>query len=342
MASLSATMMMGCSGSQTAQTEATTTVAETTTAVATTEEATIEEATTDEVVEEVGMSIDDLVITYVTSPLNVPSIIDKEKGIIANKFADAGVEVEYVEITSGADQTQALASGDVQILNAVGASSVILSAAAEADIKVLSMYSTSPQAFALYTADENLKTPQDLAGKTIAGPVGTNLHQLLIAYLTTADMTLDDVNYVNMGIADAYAGLAGGSVDVALIGGATGYVAIQEGFYMIADGDGLIDAAIAVSVTEEFYNDHPDVIELFLEAQEEIDTFITENFDETISIVAKALDMDEEAIIEMYPQYDFSTEINDEAVAAFERTADFMLEADMIDTEVDIDSLFFN
>ena len=52
-----------------------------------------------------------------------------------------GIEVDYAELTSGADQTQALASGDVQVLYAVGGTSVILSAANGADIKVLNMYS---------------------------------------------------------------------------------------------------------------------------------------------------------------------------------------------------------
>ncbi|MBQ1493176.1 MAG: ABC transporter substrate-binding protein, partial [Blautia sp.] len=62
---------------------------------------------------EEGLSVDSLTVTYVTSPLNVPSIVEKEKGIFSEKL---GVPVEYAEITSGADQTQALASGDVQVL----------------------------------------------------------------------------------------------------------------------------------------------------------------------------------------------------------------------------------
>ena len=74
-------------------------------------------------------SLDSLTFTYVTSPLNLPSIIEKEKGIFTKAFADDGIEVKYTEITSGADQTQALAAGDVQVLYAVGATSVILSAA---------------------------------------------------------------------------------------------------------------------------------------------------------------------------------------------------------------------
>ena len=69
-----------------------------------------------------------MTFTYVTSPLNLPSIVEKEKGIFTKAFADDGIEVKYAEITSGADQTQALAAGDVQVLYAVGATSVIHSA----------------------------------------------------------------------------------------------------------------------------------------------------------------------------------------------------------------------
>ena len=60
-------------------------------------------------------SLDSLTFTYVTSPLNLPSIVEKEKGIFTKAFADDGIEVKYAEITSGADQTQALAAGDVPL-----------------------------------------------------------------------------------------------------------------------------------------------------------------------------------------------------------------------------------
>ena len=109
-----------------------------------------------------------MVFTYVTAPLNVPSVVEKEKGMFAEEFANMGIEVEYAEIMSGADQTQALASGDVQVLYAVGASSVILSAANGADIKVLNMYSRSPKAFCMYSTDEALSSP-DLHGPLMKG-----------------------------------------------------------------------------------------------------------------------------------------------------------------------------
>ena len=286
-------------------------------------------------------SLDKLTFTYVTSPLNVPSIIEKEKGIFASTFEDMGIAVEYAELTSGADQTQALASGDVQVLYAVGATSVILSAANDADIKVLNMYSRSPKAFCLYSQDTSLTTPESLRGKTIAGPAGTNLHELLVAYLATADMTLDDVNYVNMSIPEAKAALDGGSIDVAMVAGPTAYTAKQQGYNLVADGEGLIDAIIAVAVTDEFYNAHPEIIEKLGEAQDEIASFISENEAEAMEIVAATLDLDKAAVEEMAEFYNFSTELTEADKAGFQRTADFMFANGMIETELDVNTLFY-
>ena len=322
--------LAGCSGSagkETAAASAAETTAETSAEAETSAKATADAET----------SIDKLTVTYVTSPLNVPTIIEKDQGIFEKEL---GVPVEYAELTSGADQTQALASGDVQVLYAVGATSVILSAANGADIKVLNMYSRSPKAFCMYSKDESLTTPESLKGKTIAGPTGTNLHELLVSYLAQADMTLDDVNYVNMSIPDAKAGLDGGSVDVALLAGANAYNAEQQGYHLVADGEGLISALIAVATIQKFYDEHPDVIEKLNAAQEEIASYMADNQEATMETVAATLDLDVDAVKEMYGFYDFSTEITDADKEGFQKTADFMYESGMIENELDVNTLF--
>ena len=284
----------------------------------------------------------DLTITHVTSPLNVPSIIQKANNVFADEFKANGKEIaiNYADITSGSDQTQALASGDVDVLYAVGGTSVISAAANGADIKILNMYSRSPEAFCMYSADDSIKSAQDLKGKTIAGPTGTNLHQLLVAYLEEAGMTIDDVNFVNMKIPDAKAALDGNSIDVALLAGPTAYKAGKQGYNLVTDGKGLTDAVIAVAVTEKFYNEHKEDIETFMNGEENVMKFINENYDETMEIVAKELDLDKSAVEEMFKQYDFSLETTDADVKAFQNVADFMLKTGMIENEVNVEDLF--
>lgn len=287
-------------------------------------------------------TLDELVITHVTSPLNVPSIIQKDKNIFVDTFSKNGktIEVKYAEITSGSDQTQALASGDVDVLYAVGGTSVVLAAANGADIKILNMYSRSPEAFCMYSGDESIKSAEDLRGKTVAGPVGTNLHQLLVSYLEKAGMTIDDINYVNMSIADAKSALDGNSVDVALLAGPTAYKAQKQGYNLVTNGAGLTDAVIAVAVREDFYNEYKDELELFVDAQADIIKYINENHDETMEIVAEELDLDKEAVEEMFAQYDFNIEVTEKDRTAFQNVADFMYQTKMIEQPVDTDKLF--
>ena len=283
---------------------------------------------------------DKLTFTYVTAPLNIPSIVEREEKIFQDEFDDIGIKVEYAELTSGADQTQALASGDVQVLYGVGASSIILSVANGADIKVLNMYSRSPKAFCLYSKDATIGSAEALRGKTIAGPAGTNLHELLVAFLAKSNMTIEDVNYVNMSIPDAKAALEGGSIDAALLAGATAYQAEKQGYQKVGDGEGLIDAIIAVAVTNEFYKKYPEIIDDIMDAQEEIEEFMRENEDETFALTAKILDIDVEAVKEMNRYYNFSTKVTSNDKSGFQRTADFMYENGMIDKKMDVDILF--
>ncbi|MCF0147243.1 MAG: aliphatic sulfonate ABC transporter substrate-binding protein [Clostridium sp.] len=288
--------------------------------------------------------LSELTITHVTAPLNVPSIVQKNKNMIEEEFKNNGkdITVKYAEITSGADQTQALASGDVDILYALGGTSAVLAAANGADIKVLNIYGRSPEAYTIYSKDASIKSAEDLRGKTVAGPVGTTLHQLLVAYLEKAGMTIEDVNYVNMSIPDAKAALDAGSIDAALVAGATSYKSKEEGYNLIADGKGLTDGVNVVAVREDFYNEHKEEIDLFIKTQSKVLDFINENHDETMEIVANDLGLEKAAVEEMFKQYDFNIEITEADREAMQNVADFMYKTKMIDKEFNTDSLFLN
>ena len=285
-------------------------------------------------------TLKDITVTFVTSPLNVPTIVEKNHSIFAETMKEAGVEtVTYSEITSGADQTQALASGDIQFLYAGGATAVLLSAANDADIKIISMYSRSPKAFCLFSGDDSITTPEDLRGKTIAGPQGTILHELLVAYLAQGGMTLDDVSFINTTIPDAMAAMLGGSVDCALLAGAAAYNTQASGAHLVTDGEGLVEASICCATTQKFYDEHKELVDSLLKAQQNVLTFLAENEETALAEAAEFLDLDVQAVRDMYAYYDFDMTIRDSDIAAMEATMNFMLETGMIEQAVDVASL---
>jgi sulfonate transport system substrate-binding protein len=281
-----------------------------------------------------------ITVTFVSSPLNVPSIVEKNHGIFADTFSEIGVkEVNYSDLTSGADQTQALASGDIQFLYCVGATSVLLAAANDADIRIISMYSRSPKSFCLFSADDSISSPEDLKGKTVAGPVGTILHELLAAYLASGGLSIEDVNFVNTSIPDALAALSGGSADCALLAGAAAYNAANSGTHLVTDGEGLVEAAITCATTQAFYDEHPEVVEQFLKGQQAVLDYIDANEDEAIEETAEFLDLTPEAVKDMYANYDFDMTIRDSDIESMENTVTFMVDSGMIDNPVDLEAL---
>lgn len=62
----------------------------------------------------------DLHLTYVKSPLNIPSIVEKQNGIMEKIFKEKNIGVTYSEITEGPKQTAALESGDIDIATVLG------------------------------------------------------------------------------------------------------------------------------------------------------------------------------------------------------------------------------
>lgn len=284
-------------------------------------------------------SVDKVVITYVKSPLNVPSIVEKAKGSFEAAYKELGLEMGYSDLNSGADQTAALASGDIQILNAVGGTSVLLSAANGADIKIISMYSRSPKAFMMFSNDASITSPEALRGKTIGGPKGTNLHELLVAYLRTGNMTINDVNFVQMDIPSAQAALENGSIDAALLAGANAYNCQKSGKHLVTNGEGLISATIVTATTSNFYKENKDLVDAFIQVQDDTLDFIEKNHDEAMQLAAEATELDISAVEEMYPMYNFSSAITDEDIASLKSTQQFLLDNGMIESTVDIDEL---
>lgn len=289
-----------------------------------------------------NFTVKQISLTYVKSPLNVPSIVGKDKDILKNAFSNFNLPVVYSTLTTGPEQTQALASGDIQFLYAVGATSVILSKANGADIKIISMYSRSPKAFMLFSKDKDIKTASDIKEKKVAGPKGTILHELLMAYLKTLGLKESDVEFVSMGIPDSQAALVGGSVDMALLAGPAAYNMIEDGYNVVTNGEGLVDATIVVATSENFYKNNKELVETFLKAQKQTLDYMANNYEEIIDITAKETGLDKEAVKEMYNMYDFDMTIKKSDIDSMKKTEEFMKENNMIEKNVDIESLIIN
>ncbi|HFL3257692.1 TPA: NrtA/SsuA/CpmA family ABC transporter substrate-binding protein [Clostridioides difficile] len=289
-----------------------------------------------------GEKLSEINLTYVKSPLNVPSIIQKQDDLFGKEFKKDNIKVNFHEITTGPEQTQALAAGEIDFLHALGGTSALIAASNGVELKILNTYSRSPKGFMILTNNNSIKSAADLVGKKVAGPKGTILHQVLISALDKEGLSMDDVEFVNMGIPEASAALSDGSVDAALIAGPAALKAMKSASKLVANGEGLVDGIIVTAVSTDFAEKHPEIVERFMKVEKETLEYVNNNFDEAMEKVAKEVDLSLEETKELYAWYDFSLDITDKDISSLEDTQDFLIKNKLQEKKVNIKELIYN
>lgn len=269
-------------------------------------------------------------ITYVTAPFNVPSIVMRKKGFLDEAFAAKGIKVENPEITSGAQQTQAIAAGEIDIASVLGGTSAILAKANGVEVKIIAAYARSPKAYFLMTRGDGPSVLSDLKGKKIAGPKGTVLNQLLVAALAKEGLTLKDVEYINMDLPTARAALLSGQVDVATLAGANAVAVEKAGGKALTSGEGLIKPTTVIAARTDFLNDHPDLVKAYFDAHNKALAFMKENPEEALAIAAEEQKISIEDAKAQMPLYDFTPAMTEDDIANLAADQDFMVEAGML------------
>jgi sulfonate transport system substrate-binding protein len=275
-------------------------------------------------------------VTYVSAPFNVPSIVMRAKGYLDEAFASYGIKVESPEITSGASQVQAMAAGAVDIASVLGGTSAILGRANGVDLKVVAAYSRSPRAFFIMTRADGPRTIEDLKGRTVAGPKGTTLNQLLAAALASKGLKLSDVNYINMDLPAARSALLSGKVDAATLAGNHALAVEAAGGRAIANGEGLIQPTSVIAVRSAFLRDHPDLVRAYFAAHRKALDFIQSNPQEALKLAAEEQKISLEDARKQLPWYDFSPTMTEKDVANLEADQTFMIEAGMLRKAIDV------
>lgn len=285
-----------------------------------------------------GDQLAEVNITYVKSPLNVPSIIQKQDQLLEKAFAGP-VTFNWHEIMAGPDQTNALAAGELDILQGLGGTSAILAAANGVELTITNIYSRAPKGFMLVTTNDQIQGVADLRGMKVGGPKGTVLHQLLDTALATEGMKESDVAFISMGIPEAQAALVSGSIDVAMVAGPNALQALNNGARIVTTGENLVDGIIVTAVSNDFLKKHPDMVTAFGKGHQDTLTYMDEHFEEVMAQVAKEVGLTVDEAKEMVTWYDFSPEITPKDIAELKKTQDFLLENGLQEKAIDIEGI---
>jgi len=279
-------------------------------------------------------------ICYVKSPFNLQHIVMKERGILEKHMEKLGVSVKWYDINSGATQAQAMASGDLDISGVMNSTSALIANGEGNPIKVVAGISRPLEVFGIVARKGGVQSIKDLKGKTVAGPKGTVLHQILVAALKANGLSARDVKFVQMGIPKSVAAMKNGSADAALVAANFLINCVNEGDTVLATAKGYAVPKLMMTASERFIKEHPDRLAAVLAAHEEAIRWMEENHDEAIAIGAKEQGISIADAEKLFNWTIFVRHFDENDMKTMEDDMEFLIENGMMRNRVDVRSLF--
>ncbi|MBP2625478.1 MAG: ssuA 6 [Firmicutes bacterium] len=271
-----------------------------------------------------------------------------EKGFLHEELAKIGVKEEHIPFTGqGPAVNEALASKNIDI--AVYADMPAMIAKSRGlDISVVAANNTAFAIGIIVKKDSPINSIQDLKGKKIAVAKGAIAHRFLIEALKGNNLSVNDVQIVNM-TTDAESALISGDVD-AWVGTGTMVALLtidKKITKIIAESKSHTDwAGLFITVARTDYaKENADIISAYIKSLIRAKDFIKQNKDEAYGIWTKASITVESAKYINDRDDLFEVSITDQSISKLNDTKKFLLNEKLIQKDFDtatwIDKKFY-
>ena len=229
-----------------------------------------------------------------TSFLSIPVYIAQKQGF----FSDEGLDVTLKEYTSGKKATQALFAGEVGISTVIDMP-VVFNSFERQDFCIFATFAYSfPFIKIIARKDSGIKTGADLKGKKVGANRGTTSHFFLGVFLIHNRLSISEVEIINIEIADLPSALKNGEVDAISVWQPHTKKAMQ------LLGDNSIELAspeicrsnFNFAVMKMFAKEHPKILQKLLRAFDKSATFIKNEREKSLEIMATSLNLDKDTI----------------------------------------------
>ena len=202
-----------------------------------------------------GSDLTEVTLETTSWPTNMFYYLAEEQGF----FEENGVKVKIQDFSSTTESTNAFVGGKLDFVTF--ASSETISPFEEgADYKIV-MESDKSNGCEGLVAKSDIKSVEDLKGKTVATQMYSVDHMLLLTLLDQHGMTQDDINLVDMSIQEAGSAFVAGQCDAACIWNPYFSQAKAAGgnvLFSSADNPDLITDVLGASA--DMCENHPDVV----------------------------------------------------------------------------------
>lgn len=278
-------------------------------------------------------------IVFVKSPFNLQNMVMKEQGLLEKAFEKDGVKVNWLTITSGAKQAQAMAAGDIDMSAVMNTASMLISNASGNPVYVASGVAHPAKVFAIVGKPGATLSVKDLKGKTVAGPRGTVLHQLLLAALAKEGMNASDVNFVNMGLPQALTAVSSGQVDAALLAASLVIKAENAGCHVVTTAEGLVNVNLVMTATKAYAEKYPEAVKKVVDVERQALEWIKAHPEEAIALGARLHDISIEDAKKLADWSDYYQYLTEKDVEGLKADLAFLRAQGLIEKDLDVTKL---
>ena len=252
-------------------------------------------------------------------------LVAQTRGSLVDPLKSAGITpVNWVEFPSGPPLLEAMAVGSVD-LGLTGDTPPIFAQVAQAPIRYVAQVKLSGKAGGIITPkNSTLTSLNDLKGKKLCYTRGSSGHNSALLALESVGLSLDQVQSVNLGPADAAAAFAQGGIDAWVIWDPYYTLAIRDqGARVLSSLDQLGGGASFLLANAKFAETRPDDLKALLQAIATEGEWCAANTDTVAEISAKASGLELDLLKDTMKRTDFKVEpLSDDVLASQQAAAD--------------------
>jgi sulfonate transport system substrate-binding protein len=266
-------------------------------------------------------------------------LVAQTRGSLAEPLKAKGITpLEWVEFPAGPPLLEAMAVGAVDV-GLTGDTPPIFSQVAGASIKYVAQVRLSGMAGGIITPKNSaIGSLKDLKGKKLCYTRGSSAHNSAVIALQSAGLSINDVESVNLGPADAAAAFAQGGIDGWVIWDPYYSLAIRDqGARKLTGLDELGGGASFLLANSKFVESRPEDLKAILSAIAAEGLWCAAHTDEVATITAKASGLELDLLKDTMKRTDFKVEpLSDDVLAAQQANVDRFVELKIIPKSVTI------
>ncbi|MDF5713963.1 MAG: aliphatic sulfonate ABC transporter substrate-binding protein [Rhizonema sp. NSF051] len=265
------------------------------------------------------------------------AVLEKQ-GILENKLAPLGFNIEWPEFAAGPQQLEAINAGALDIALTAESPPVFSQAAGTPLIYLVTMPPSGKGISLLVPVNSPVKSVSDLKGKKVAFQKASIGHYLLVKALEAAKLKLSDVESVFLPPPDANVAFSQGKLDGWFIWEPFVTRAEQKKVgRVLTDGGKLRDTGNFYSTSRQFFQAHPDVIKVFLEELQKTEIWTKDHPQEVAELLSSSTQLDVPTLKKMHDKYDYGLQpITEKTINKQQQVADLWYSLKLLPKKVNV------